>query len=147
MASPLLSDLQTLLEAESAIPLPRAHQVLYVGPLPDGARKNCANCCLYVKDETCSIHDPEIHVKPDAVCGYHVGGEPANKRRSNKVEYVDPDFSGLGVVQGGTSCDICKFYKSEGKDSGRCQAVIGEEGEQLLKVSARGCCARWEAKK
>lgn len=147
MPQPLLADLQTILEAESSIPLPRAHQVLYVGPLPDGARKNCSNCCLYVKDETCSIHDPKVHVLPESVCGYWVGGEPAQKRRANKVEYVDPNFSGLGIAKDGTSCDSCRFYKSLDRESGQCRAVRAEEGDGLLKVKSKSCCARWEATK
>lgn len=145
----LVTDLKSALypgPSTADVPLPEAHQVLYVGPLPDRSRKNCKNCCLYVVDRTCSIHNPNITVAPDAVCGYWVGGVPAAERRTNKVDYVDPDYSGLGIIKGGTSCDNCKWFKRIKAEQGTCEATRDESGDDLMTVHPRGCCARWEAK-
>ncbi len=92
--------------------LPKTWGVLYVGPSPDGKRKGCFNCMMFVsKDKQCEIHDVNIEVTKDHTCGYWVFGKPHPKRMHKPdnvdVQAVDPKHSGLAKVPGGTSCDNC----------------------------------------
>jgi hypothetical protein len=124
---------------------------LYTPPNPDGTRKQCQNCVMWVaSDQQCFIHDADVVVPPDAVCGYHVygtpqpGGLPGELVREN-LQPVTPELSGLIQVPGGTSCDTCHYYTPAGRLSGLCQALHDPETpEEPAAVAALGCCARWE---
>ncbi len=132
-------------EKPSVAPLPERSQCLYVEPLPNGDRKNCKNCALWVTSSRCLIHDPVIWVDKEAICGYWVGGKPqeGDLHLNMKLgDFVSPAFSGLTIVKEGTSCDNCKWYEPKDAGSGRCHGL--EEKGQPPPVQARGCCARWE---
>lgn len=129
------------------IPLPKADEVCYVGPEPKGQRKNCKNCMMWVKTNQCGIHEPRVEVLPDMVCSYWVGGDSMPEYpKGHKVYYIDPEFSGLMTAKGGTSCDVCKFYKPTSDDVSKCLAVTDETGKKLATVNGKGCCARWTKK-
>lgn len=117
--------------------------VLYAPPNADGSRKSCANCCLWAeKDGECLVHPRGLKVSADAVCGYHVFGEPQLFASAIvRPEGIDPKLSGLEEVPGGTSCDLCKYFD----DRGLCRAVSDPKtGAPPAKVEPLGCCARWE---
>lgn len=111
--------------------LPQLWGVLYAGPNQDGQRKMCDNCEFFENGD-CEVLG--IGVKPDQICGYHV--ESGN--------YADPKEAGLETVEGGTSCDRCKFYAPTDKGSGMCLGTADENGRSP-EVEAMGCCGRWEA--
>ena len=128
-------------------PLPFPWGVLYSGPNPDGTRKMCLNCMMYAaNDRTCNIHAPNVEVAPMAICGYHVYGYPMEERMEHPgIVYVDPALSGLEVIPGGTSCDICIYYAPTSREKGLCHAVAKEkDGLPPQPVEALGCCSRWE---
>lgn len=144
----VLDDLKRVLGEENAhAPLPTLPQVLYVPPLPDKARKNCSNCCMFVTSGSCQLHGPKTKISPQAVCGYWVGGKPRPQRLLVDVDYVNPSLSGLDIVKGGTSCDTCKWFEAAQPGKGTCHGVRNESGSGLASVEARGCCARWESGK
>jgi hypothetical protein len=118
--------------------------VLYARPNPDQSRKCCANCFMWVTDESCVIHERGINIPGDAVCGYHVFGEPRDpvQVEDQGIKPVSPGLSGLIRVPGGTSCDICLFYEPVDLEAGRCYAVNAPDGTPA-RVEAKGCCARW----
>jgi hypothetical protein len=119
--------------------------VLYVYPNPDGTRKNCRNCALWVEgQDQCFVHAPDVLVSGDMVCGYHVFGSPmtAPPAREN-IDYVDPDLSGLMLVPNGTSCDTCSFYERHGMTEGICGALKESDSEENPVVEALGCCTKW----
>lgn len=136
--------------------LPKTWGVLYAHPSPDGKRKGCFNCMMFIsKDKQCEIHDVNIEATKDHTCGYWVFGAPHPKRMHKPdnvhLQAVDPKHSGLAKVPGGTSCDICEYYKNPKNKKGTCIAVqegIGEDeaAGKLATVEALGCCARWESK-
>lgn len=121
--------------------LPQLWGVLYAGPNRDGARKACGNCRHASADVTaCAVVDAPI--SPAMVCGYHVEAGAKSP----------PDLAGLEEAPGGTSCDRCEYFRplfAPGGDmrteSGACVAVANMGGEPPVLVSARGCCARWQA--
>jgi len=136
----------------SAAPLPTPSEVLYVRPNSDGTRKACANCYAYASTQRrCYIHDPNLDVAPDAVCGYHVFSrkvlavfDPSDRL---PMDYVTPAESGLERVPGGSSCDLCRFYEPVDLENGLCYAVADFEGStEPTSVQPLGCCARWTAK-
>lgn len=143
--------------AEKKAPLPQAWGVLYAHPNPDGSRKQCQNCMMWIRrDEDgkpkCMIHPRTLEVTAEMVCGYHVHGAPLEKRMDHPggLTPVNPRFSGLGVVPGGTTCDLCLYYEAKDEASGLCYAVSkGDEpplGDPPTPVEAKGCCARWEGR-
>lgn len=136
--------------------LPKTWGVLYVHPNPDGSRKKCDNCMMFISGEKqCEIHDVNIAVTKDMTCGYHVYGKVHAKRMhqpdGEHLDAVDPKHSGLAEVKGGTSCNICEYYRKIDDGKGTCLVVqvgVGESGSagKLATVEALGCCARWEKK-
>jgi len=136
--------------------LPKTWGALYAHPNPDGSRKNCGNCMMFIsKDKQCEIHDHNIEVTKDMTCGYHVFGAPHPKRMHKAdgvhLDPVDPKHSGLDKVGKGTSCDICEYYKNPKNGTGTCIVVQESDGDgnavgKLAIVEAKGCCSRWEAK-
>ncbi len=143
-------------EAKKDAPLPQAWGVVYARPNPDGSRKSCQNCMMFIpRDEDgrgkCSIHARTQEIKPDDTCGYHVFGTPMDKWMDHPgMDPVDPKYSGLGNVPGGTSCDVCVYYEGQGEGKGLCHAVAsGDEppaGPPPVTVEAKGCCSRWEGR-
>lgn len=135
----------------SGLTKPTPDQVLYTPQNPDGTRKQCQNCVLWISEHQaeCCIHDPTVFVPPDAICGYHVFGPPRSVRDAtmNGVEFVAPETSGLEEVQGGTACEGCVHYTPTNITSGVCGAVAeAEEPDVGAIVDARGCCTMWTGK-
>ncbi len=122
---------------------PEAWGVVYATPNPDGSRKNCVNCMMWSRDEKCSIHEEGQRVESEDVCGYHVYGKPMDKRMAHPgMDPLKPIYSGLDHVGGGTSCDICTYYRP----GGFCAKVQDGHGN-MASVHAKGCCAAWESMK
>jgi len=120
--------------------LPEPWGVLYSPPNKNGERKSCGNCFAWSQDKRCLIHDRDLEVTTDQICGYHVFGKPLWKWVNRGVQPLDPALTGLVRVPGGTSCDICMWF-----ENGMCLAVRGPDGNPA-KVQDKGCCARWEEK-
>jgi hypothetical protein len=142
----VLEDLAKLEEPGRSAPLPEPWAVLYVHPTKNGDRRNCRNCIMFsTEDGKCEIMDPsKTSVTPDHVCGYHVFGKPMKEFSARAgIQYVDPKTSGLSVVKGGTSCDVCKFFESGESGKGTCRGVI-VKGKPAT-VEAKGCCARYQS--
>jgi hypothetical protein len=94
----------------------------------------------------CHIHDSGVPVPGDAICGYHVSGQPmtAGPLSRENMDPVQPEHSGLEKVVGGTSCDLCAYYSPRGQMQGVCRAVKGFElEEENSLVQSLGCCTRW----
>jgi len=122
-------------------PLPYDWGILYAPPNPDGSRKQCGNCIMWSKDNKCTIHSADVEVTENSICGYHVFGNPMPERMEHEgMMPVTPALSGLEVIQGGTSCDICMYHFP---DEGKCLGAVGADGK-LLDVEPKGCCSRWE---
>ena len=133
---------------EPASMLPRPAQVLYSQPNPDGSRKSCANCALWGGGNGghCAIHAPSFLARAMGGCGYHVPGKPMAMRvQLPGLVPCDPKLSGYLEVEGGTSCDVCRFYQAGTGATGHCRAVVNQSGHAST-VWALGCCARWESK-
>jgi len=132
----------------SKAPLPAVWGVLYNRPNPDGSRKQCLNCAIWVeKQKLCTIHGKDLKVSAQTICGYHFFGKPFQvwPEFADNIQYVKPKFSGLERVPGGTSCNLCKWYESKSDIDGLCNAVNPSVTLQgPTKVEAMGCCARWE---
>lgn len=136
--------------------LPKTWGVLYAHPNPDGSRKKCDNCMMFISGEKqCEIHDINIVVTKEDVCGYHVYGKTHPKRMHKPdnvhLQAVDPKHSGLAKVPGGTSCGTCEYFKNSKNGKGTCIVVqegVGEDEStgKLATVEALGCCARWKSK-
>jgi hypothetical protein len=108
--------------------LPEPWGVVYTPPNPDASRKSCGNCMMWVDDD---------------VCGYHIYGEPMAEWMGHPgMQPVQQEYSGLETVEGGTSCDSCRYYDGD-EVEGTCRAVIIPGS--LAPVQALGCCARWES--
>jgi hypothetical protein len=141
---PKLSILQELnglvLEKSDRAPLPGKAETLYVEPMASGERRNCRNCCMWVKDSRCMIHEPSLHISGDYVCGYHSPGEPLDRNPLKITDVVSPNLSGLTLVVGGTACNNCRYASA-----GHCMAM--EEDGKHPPISPLGCCSRWEKTK
>lgn len=127
---------------------PFPHEVVYAQPNLDGTRKQCANCMMYeAPAQLCAIHDTDVIISPDMVCGYHVYGRPVDGADEEHRQYMDPvlpELSGLELITGGTSCDTCEHYVPTGTMSGQCEAVADpDEPSANYVVAPLGCCARW----
>jgi hypothetical protein len=145
-----------LSEEEEKGPLPELWGVLYVEPAPGGERRQCANCVLWspgtwvgdgYSEEAghCAIHEKTLKVTSDQICGYHVFGNPQEKRLDFEgMTPVNPRYSGLGSHVGGVSCDTCKMYRPMEEEEGVCIAT--RYRGKPAPVHPRGCCARWEEK-
>lgn len=140
-------------EPEPAVtaPPPEPWAVAYAHPNPDGERKRCDNCFLWERPTgaasagepgRCAAHPEEIPVSAEHVCGYHVFGDPQGERL-RIPRTLDPAGSGLEFVEGGVSCDRCRWYQGTTESSGRCLAVAGYDGGPAP-VEALGCCSRFE---
>lgn len=127
---------------EDMTKLPAPWGVVYAGPNPDGSRKKCENCFMWIEGkDRCSIMPEDEFVGEHYVCGYHVHGTP-RKARLKGVTVVDPKMSGLVPTKDGTSCDNCKRY-----EDGKCYAVSSKDDSNVpVKVDPKGCCARWTEK-
>lgn len=146
-------------------------QTLYAPPNPDHSRKQCLNCIFWLGGrgpmgteggdgatggrEECFIHDADVIVLPDMVCGYHVfgvslGGSVGAFREN--MQPVTPELSGLEQVKGGSSCDSCRHFAGTPETpSGLCQALYETELDELGEpmhavVQSQGCCCAWERK-
>ncbi len=123
--------------------LPTLSDVVYTPPNPDGSRKLCNNCCLYVRPAfRCILHAKSQVVIPHAVCGYHVFGRVLEAQPAGFLALaLTPQQSGL-IPTTGTSCDRCVWYEpTRGKAGGVCHGAQ-EDGEPAP-VEALGCCSRW----
>lgn len=154
--------------AESEPPRLTLGQVLYAPPNPDCSRKRCGNCLLWLGGmgpqgaeggegarggrEQCFIHDADVVVLQDMVCGYHVYGVSLGASvgafREN-IAPVTPEFSGLEQTRDGSCCEGCQNYTPTlGHPSGLCSATYeaqldGSASEEHAVVQALGCCAAW----
>jgi hypothetical protein len=129
---------------------PVPHEVLYTRPNRDGSRKKCGNCVLYDSpNRLCHVHDTDLSIQADAVCGYHVYGRPTDGGQDVHREYmdpVDPAFSGLERVVG-ASCNLCAYFSPTSSSAGLCTLVSDpNEPEANFSVEALGCCAAWARK-
>jgi hypothetical protein len=130
---------------------PVPHEVLYTRPNRDGTRKKCANCVQYDSpNRLCRIHDTDLLLQPDSVCGYHVYGRPSDGGKDEHREYmdpVDPSYSGLERVPAGVSCNSCAYFSVSSSSSGLCTLVSDpNEPEANFSVEALGCCSAWTRK-
>lgn len=128
--------------------LPKAWGVTYAAPNPDGSRKICSNCMMWVSTTTqCVVHEKSLPVSNEQICGYHIFGQPMKKWTDHPgMMPLDPKYSGLAFVRGGTSCDVCKWFGAKpGEPLGTCYAVLDNDSSKYATVHAKGCCARWEA--
>jgi hypothetical protein len=128
--------------------LPYAWGVLYAPPNPDGSKKKCENCFLWIPEsQRCAIHATSVKVTSGMVCGYHVHGRPSGEKILTEATPVDPKLSGLEDVSDldGTSCGSCMYYDSKGRGKGLCFGVAKTSTELPPQpVQELGCCSRWE---
>lgn len=128
---------------DAEAPRPEPWAVLYAKPNLDGSRKKCSNCVFWVVDSRCVLHKKDLVISEDFICGYHVYGSPLNDWKQFKsIDPLDPDLSGLERIEGGTSCDTCK-WSYEKDDKNWCKAVMGKDGKDA-EIQPKGCCSRWE---
>ena len=123
-------------------------EVLYAGPIPDGSRKLCMNCSLWLSGEQqCFIFDESVVVPPSAICGYHAFGHSklTSENRAPDMDPVDPELAGFDQVPGGTSCDRCFHYQSMGREDGLCGVNVDPTTRAKATVAALGCCTRWRS--
>jgi hypothetical protein len=156
----LVEEGQLLIEDDQELVEPPPHEarsqpwgVVYVHPNPDGSRKACRNCIMWVAGQDRRVvHEKNLPITAEHVCGYHVYGKPMRRWTDHPgIDPLDPNLSGLDMVPGGTSCDICREYlpaprvfpaAEEGVVMGRCQVVI-DQNRMPAPVDPLGCCARW----
>lgn len=125
------------------------NEVGYCPPNSDGSRKSCQNCYAYATQQRrCYLHNPQLDIAPDAVCGYHVFTEQTlqtfKEEHALPMDYLTPDLSGLERVPGGTSCDLCVAYQPVDLDHGVCNLVSSPGGSGLpAEVQPLGCCMAW----
>ena len=126
-------------------PLPEPWGVLLAHPNPDGSRKSCGNCMMWARADQCAIHDPDLVITADQTCGYHVFGQPMEMLPDHPgTQYVDPDYSGLELVPGGTSCDLCIYYEPVDEESGWCHQISAPDAGPPWPVGPLMCCAAWD---
>ena len=132
---------------EGNAPLPMPNGALYRHPNPDGTRKRCGNCVMFIESEDrCFIHPPDLEVAGDMWCGYHIFGKPmAGSTLREGMQAVTPDISGLRRVGAGAACAGCQFYKDQGTGTGLCYGVSRPDDRQPpAPVELLGNCARYE---
>lgn len=126
--------------------IPSLGEALYTPPNPDGTRKKCSSCFMFVKGkDRCLIHGNQ-DVDEDDVCGYHVFGKPQTEQIAG-IQELDKSMTGF-LCKGdgdktpdeGTSCESCKHYTGNAT-KGTCGLLRGKPD-----VEAKGCCARWRTK-
>lgn len=128
-------------------PLPMPDGALYRHPNPDGTRKACGNCIMWVSGEgRCVIHERNQPVAADQMCGYHIFGVPMEKWMDHPgMQPVTPDISGLRWVGPGAACASCKFYRYRDENAGLCVGVSDPDTRLPgVPVASRGWCARYE---
>jgi hypothetical protein len=133
-------------ELEKPVGLPTPDQVLYSQANPDGTRKMCRNCVLWLSDQRqCVVHGPDLPVAQDAWCPRHTFGTPqATAQFPVDMDPADPATSGLQRSEGGVSCDRCEYFSPMKQLSGTCRAIKGfEPEEQNFVVAALAACSRW----
>ncbi len=124
---------------------PTYFEAMYKRPNPDGTRKSCAGCIMYVKGENkCVIHPKDLTVRSFYFCDYHVFGMSMEKWMDHPgMMAVDPAFSGLRLAGGGLACDNCIFYAPGEPQAGICTALVKVlGGTELAPVAALAMCAR-----
>lgn len=130
-------------------PLPKPDGALYRHPNPDGSRKRCDNCVMWIsKEDRCSIHLPDQVVQGSAWCGYHIFGKPMEKSMPHEgsMQAVTPDISGLRPAGPGVACASCLYYKDQGGGKGLCYGVSKPDDRRPPQpVELMGICARYEA--
>lgn len=135
------------LGADQSAPLPKVTGALYRHPNPDGSRKACRNCIMWVSSENrCAIHGKDQAVTGDLVCGYHIFGTPMEKGMDHPgMQAVTPDVSGLRPAGPGVACASCRFYEDKGGGQGLCYGV-SKDGDRRppVPVELLGWCARYE---
>jgi|FLYN01.1.fsa_nt_gi hypothetical protein len=134
---------------DTQAPLPMPDGALYRHPNPDGSRKRCGNCIMFVASENaCVIHRRDQDVLESDVCGYHVYGRPLSEWMDHPgIAPVTPDLSGLRPAGPGVSCASCRFYQDQGAGKGLCWGVSKSDDRRPPQpVEALGWCARYEAR-
>lgn len=129
-------------------PLPKPDGALYRHPNPDGSRKACRNCIMWVSEEDrCVIHARGQEVDASQVCGYHIFGQPMVKWMDHPgIQPVTPDISGLRNAGGGVACGSCRFFQHTGGAGGLCFGVSRPGDRQPPQpVELQGWCARYES--
>jgi hypothetical protein len=128
--------------------------ILFVGGKDTGGEpKSCFNCPhLFAKQKTCEYMGEGIvleRVKKDGetytpVCGYQIGGTPAQTDSPKYLGKKDPEELGLEWAKGkGTNCfghaggAPCRhFVPTQGED-GLCEVMLENDNE----VDSDDCCA------
>lgn len=140
-------NLGALGQRQEGAPLPAPDGALYRRPNPDGSRKSCRLCIMWVSEENkCVIHPKDVEVTADMVCGFHVYGEPIKKWMDHPgIQPVTPDLSGLQIVGAGAVCASCRFYEDGGNGAGLCWGVSKPEDRRPPQpVELMGWCSRYE---
>lgn len=140
-------NLGALGQARDQAPLPMPDGALYRHPDPDGSRKSCGNCIMWVSGEArCVIHERNQVVESQQMCGYHIFGQPMTKWEDHPgIQPVTPDISGLRWAGPGVACASCKFYRRHDDVSGLCVGVSDPKTrEPGVPVESKGWCARYE---
>lgn len=135
------------LGAENQAPLPTPGGALYRHPNPDGSRKSCGTCIMWVSEENrCVIHPRSLEVSADLNCGYHVFGAPMERWMDHPgIMPVTPELSGLRWAGPGVACASCKFYRAQSNDAGLCVGVSDPDTRRPgVPVQSLGWCARYE---
>lgn len=142
-----VTNLGALGENADWAPLPAPDGALYRHPNPDGSRKRCENCFMFVPSEqACIIHFRDQKVESTDICGYHIFGQPMDKWMDHPgMQPVTPDISGLRRVGGGAVCASCRFYRDQGNGMGLCYGVSKPDDRKPPQpVELMGWCARFE---
>lgn len=132
--------------SQKGAPLPEPWGVLYVTPNDTRTPRICGNCIFWAKDDNrCLLHPPDVETVINAVCGYHVSGDPVDKwQHIPGINFLEPKLSGLEVTKNGTWCQNCRYYEPKTALTGLCHAMANHKTEEPpVKVQAEGCCARW----
>jgi len=129
-------------------PLPTPSGALYRKPNPDGSRKRCGDCMMWVREKRCLIHEKSLEVTDDLVCGFNVFGAPLDKWMEHPGGRmpVTPEESGLRPAGPGVACASCRFYQDQGGGKGLCFGVSKESDRRPPQpVDLLGWCARYES--
>lgn len=128
--------------------------VLYRHPNPDGSRKACRNCFLWIRQENrCVIHAKDVTVREFMYCGFYVFGKSQeHDPNAGVLQPVEPSLSGLRAVGGGASCDTCVYFE-HGEATGQaetgkgsCYGVANPSNKRPpVPVEDLGICARHQA--
>lgn len=79
---------------------------LYLSPKIDEDFAQCATCRLYLPGkERCAILGPNVHVPPEASCGFYIPGEPNDDQDCESAVKVTE----AGLVRRQVRCENCKW--------------------------------------